>query len=121
MLAGCDYTAGVRGVGCVRALEILAEFVEPPAVVTETRCPWLEALRSFALWVRSNNNDRKEMNGARRRLAQQLGDICLPDSFPDQLVYDAFMRVCGGGGKCLLFCLLSPTSTRLPSRSHGRL
>ena len=51
MLAGCDYTSGVRGIGPVAALEILAEFA-PERSSSDNDDTHFEALERFALWYR---------------------------------------------------------------------
>jgi DNA excision repair protein ERCC-5 len=52
MLAGCDYTSGVRGIGPVAALEILAEFAPERLSVADDSDAYFEALERFALWYR---------------------------------------------------------------------
>ena len=52
MLAGCDYTGGVRGIGPVAALEILAEFAPERLSAAHDSDTHFEALERFALWYR---------------------------------------------------------------------
>lgn len=80
LLTGSDYTTGVDGVGCVRALEILAEFPGHG----------LDSLRSFKQWWKSvhENQSRAALSSLRRNLAElQLGD-----AFPSEFIAKAYLE-----------------------------
>uniref|UniRef100_A0A5S6QX76 XPG N-terminal domain-containing protein n=1 Tax=Trichuris muris TaxID=70415 RepID=A0A5S6QX76_TRIMR len=91
MLVGCDYTVGVQGIGAVTATEVIAEFDHTKE---EQNVDRLQSLRHFRSWCeRIANGDRDDSAEAsnRGRLVK-LAHCRFPDTFPDQLVFDAFLQ-----------------------------
>ncbi|KFD70247.1 hypothetical protein M514_09205 [Trichuris suis] len=92
MLVGCDYTVGVEGIGAVRATEIIAEFDPTKEDQTSDR---LECLRLFRAWceriINGNNHGDTDEPVTRERFAK-LAHCQFPGSFPDPLIFDAFLR-----------------------------
>lgn len=81
LLLGSDYTEGVKGVGPVMAMEILAEFGS------------LENLKS---WFDENTKTTmpksSELTSLKKTLLNRVknGKLFLPDTFPDAVVFDAY-------------------------------
>ncbi|CDW52719.1 XPG I and XPG N domain containing protein [Trichuris trichiura] len=91
MLVGCDYTVGVEGIGAVTATEIIAEF--DPTKEDKTSDS-LECLRNFRAWCEqtlNGNHEDIDEPVARERFAK-LAHCQFPGSFPDPLIFDAFLR-----------------------------
>lgn len=83
LLTGSDYTEGIEGVGGVRALEILAEFGGYGT----------DSLRKFRSWwtsvqKRKSGGDIRPEN----KLRGVLMNLDLPESFPDQVVVNAYLQ-----------------------------
>lgn len=80
LLLGSDYTEGVKGIGPVLAMEILAEF---------------KNLKNFKKWF-DEQTQRQTSPSERTPLEKNLmnriknGKLFLPSSFPDQIVKDAY-------------------------------
>ncbi|EGW35489.1 uncharacterized protein SPAPADRAFT_69718 [Spathaspora passalidarum NRRL Y-27907] len=81
LLLGSDYTEGIKGIGPVLAMEILAEF---------------ESLEGFKDWFDDNTKTVKsnnDLNALRKSLLTRIknGKLYLPDSFPDEAVSRAYL------------------------------
>ncbi|OQV13102.1 putative DNA repair protein complementing XP-G cells-like protein [Hypsibius exemplaris] len=84
MLTGSDYADGVKGVGPVRALEILGEFGGEG----------LSSLRRFRDWYDSQQADDASDSASQRRLSRLQKSLLkhvLPDDFPNQICFDAYL------------------------------
>lgn len=84
MMLGSDYTEGIKGVGPVSALEILTEF---PGETTE-------GLKEFVSWwadIISGEIKIDDVVTSRKRLFKLMKKIIIPDSFPDEHVWNAYM------------------------------
>lgn len=81
ILLGSDYTEGIKGVGPVLAMEILAEF---------------GSLKSFKKWFDENARGLKASEESDTSLKKNLrsriksGKLFLPDNFPDPIVFHAY-------------------------------
>ncbi|KAI5965622.1 RAD2 [Candida pseudojiufengensis] len=80
LLLGSDYTEGIKGIGPVLAMEILAEF---------------GSLKNFKKWFdlhTKSNKDKKELNSLEKNLLAKVknGKLYLPDGFPDKVVFEAY-------------------------------
>ncbi|OBA19308.1 PIN domain-like protein [Metschnikowia bicuspidata var. bicuspidata NRRL YB-4993] len=81
LLLGSDYTEGVKGIGPVLAMEILAEF---------------GGLSSFKQWFDETTKTLKKPDSGRLKLEKTLisriknGKLFLSDKFPDPVVVDAY-------------------------------
>lgn len=80
LLTGCDYTDGVEGVGCIKAVEILGEF----------KGEGLERLKSFKQWWNEKRNGKDRSPGTKRRAT--FLKLNLSESFPSEVVYNAFIN-----------------------------
>lgn len=89
MLVGSDYTTGIRGIGAVTALEILAAFksTEVAGETTATQS-LLSGLRKFKSWWQ----DGQRSVGSAASLRKKLKNIKFEDEFPSHLVVDAYMN-----------------------------
>lgn len=81
LLLGSDYTEGIKGIGPVLAVEILAEFTN---------------LKNFKTWLDRNSvsiPDKENMTSLKKSLLNKVknGKLFLPDSFPDKVVFDAYI------------------------------
>ena len=84
LVLGSDYTEGIKGIGPVLAMEILAEF---------------GSLEAFKLWFDETTKtlkkrDPKQTSKLEKTLLARIknGKLFLPDTFPDQIVVDAYKR-----------------------------
>lgn len=82
LLLGSDYTEGIKGIGPVMAVEILAEFSN---------------LKNFKSWLDKNSIsvvDKSELSPLKKSLLNRVknGKLFLPDSFPDRIVFDAYLN-----------------------------
>lgn len=82
MLLGSDYTEGVKGIGPVLAMEVLAEFGD---------------LKQFKKWFDENTKTlttKTERTKLEKNLLSRIksGLLFLPDSFPEKVVREAYMR-----------------------------
>ncbi|CAH2355234.1 DNA repair protein Rad2p [[Candida] railenensis] len=82
LLLGSDYTEGIKGIGPVLAVEILAEF---------------GSLRNFKDWFDKNTlklSDADNSTSLKKSLLSKIktGKFFLPESFPDRVVFDAYKR-----------------------------
>lgn len=82
LLLGSDYTEGIKGIGPVMAVEILAEFSN---------------LKNFKNWLDKNSIsvvDKSELSPLKKSLLNRVknGKLFLPDSFPDKVVFDAYLH-----------------------------
>ncbi|QFZ26724.1 putative DNA repair protein [Clavispora lusitaniae] len=83
MLLGSDYTEGIKGIGPVMAMEILAEF---------------GTLSNFKLWfdrhAKSAERPQQEYTPLEKKLLTRIknGKLFLPDGFPSSVVRDAYKR-----------------------------
>lgn len=82
LLLGSDYTTGVKGIGPVLAMEILAEFGD---------------LKLFKAWYDEHKHLTKkdpQDSSTKKTLLSRIrnGKLFLPDSFPDQVVFDAYTK-----------------------------
>ncbi|ODV80656.1 PIN domain-like protein [Suhomyces tanzawaensis NRRL Y-17324] len=80
LLLGSDYTEGIKGVGPVLAMEILAEF---------------GTLKDFKKWYDQQTTSLTTKNtetGLKKTLLARIraGKLFLPDSFPDLVVFTAY-------------------------------
>lgn len=81
LLLGSDYTEGIKGVGPVLAMEILAEF---------------KNLERFKKWFDDQTQRQHSANEERTSLEKNLlnriknGKLFLPENFPDAIVKDAY-------------------------------
>ncbi|CAH03000.1 ssDNA endodeoxyribonuclease RAD2 [Kluyveromyces lactis] len=81
-LLGSDYTPGLRGIGPVMGVEILAEF---------------GSLKEFAKWYNEGQFDKQKLEGEtafQKQLRKRLvsNEIILDDNFPSEAVYDAYIH-----------------------------
>ncbi|KAF6071345.1 XPG I-region family protein [Candida albicans] len=81
LLLGSDYTEGIKGIGPVQAMEILAEFGN---------------LEKFKEWFDKHTKsvaDKTELTKLQKSLLDRIkkGKLYLPDSFPDKVVEQAYM------------------------------
>ncbi|CUM62825.1 uncharacterized protein PRCAT00000383001 [Priceomyces carsonii] len=82
-LLGSDYTEGIKGIGPVLAMEIIAEF---------------GSLKKFKLWFDQNTKSRRSSEKQESSLKKNLltrvknGKLFLPGAFPDKVVFDAYKR-----------------------------
>ncbi|XP_037076329.1 DNA repair protein complementing XP-G cells homolog [Pollicipes pollicipes] len=79
LLTGSDYTVGVESVGCVRALEVLAEFPGPG----------LAGLRAFRRWW---EQCRAGDVAARTPIRRSLAALHLSQGFPSEAVLAAYLE-----------------------------
>lgn len=82
LLLGSDYTEGIKGIGPVMAVEILAEFSN---------------LTNFKNWLDKNSIsvvDESELSPLKKSLLNRVknGKLFLPNSFPDTVVFDAYLN-----------------------------
>lgn len=82
LLLGSDYTEGIKGIGPVLAMEILAEF---------------GSLKNFKDWFDKNMlkvSDADNSTSLKKSLLSKIktGKFFLPESFPDRIVFDAYIR-----------------------------
>lgn len=82
LLLGSDYTEGIKGIGPVLAMEILAEF---------------GTLKAFKNWFDENTQripDKKDQTSLKKNLLNRIksGKLFLPDSFPDPTIRDAYTK-----------------------------
>lgn len=82
LLLGSDYTTGIRGMGPVSSMEVLAEFGD---------------LEAFKRWYNEGQFDKRkqEKEGKyEKELRKKLvnNEVILDSSFPNELVFDAYMR-----------------------------
>ena len=82
LLLGSDYTNGLKGMGPVSSMEIIAEFGD---------------LKKFKEWYEQGQFDREKLNSEpkferdlRKRMVKN--DILLDETFPNELVIDAYMN-----------------------------
>ncbi|XP_074597839.1 rad2 superfamily protein mus201 [Brevipalpus obovatus] len=80
LLTGCDYTDGVEGVGCIKAVEILGEF----------KGEGIERLKCFKQWWNEKRHGKDRSPGTKRRAA--FLKLNLSESFPSEVVYNAFIN-----------------------------
>ena len=84
LLLGSDYTEGIKGIGPVMAMEILAEF---------------GSLKKFKHWFDENTKttvppDNSGLTSIKRSLLNRIknGTFFLPESFPDNVIFDAYKQ-----------------------------
>lgn len=84
LLLGSDYTEGIKGIGPVMAMEILAEF---------------GSLKKFKQWFDENTKttvppDKSGLTSIKRSLLNRIknGTFFLPESFPDNVIFDAYKQ-----------------------------
>ena len=81
LLLGSDYTEGIKGIGPVLAMEILAEF---------------GSLKNFKKWfdekTKTVKSDKKDQTALEKNLLGRIrnGKLFLPERFPDSVVFDAY-------------------------------
>lgn len=82
LLLGSDYTNGLKGMGPVSSMEVIAEFGD---------------LRKFKEWYEQGQFDREKLNSEpkferdlRKRMVKN--NILLDETFPNELVIDAYMN-----------------------------
>ncbi|KAK6454991.1 uncharacterized protein RJT20DRAFT_54120 [Scheffersomyces xylosifermentans] len=82
LLLGSDYTEGIKGIGPVLAMEILAEF---------------GTLKEFKRWFDENTKttivkNKADMTPLQKNLLTRIknGKLFLPDSFPDSVIFSAY-------------------------------
>ncbi|ODV84883.1 hypothetical protein CANARDRAFT_28624 [[Candida] arabinofermentans NRRL YB-2248] len=82
MLLGSDYTEGLKGIGKVTAMEILADFKN----LTNFRDWWIE--------YQNGNIDISKESTLRKKLRKSLNksSLYLSTDFPDKFVNEAYMR-----------------------------
>ncbi|KAI5970561.1 RAD2 [Candida margitis] len=81
MLLGSDYTQGIKGIGPVLAVEILAEFGS------------LKRLKSwFDERTKTTKLDQTSLTPLQKSLTTRIknGKLFLPDNFPNKVVFDAY-------------------------------
>ncbi|XP_055371808.1 uncharacterized protein LOC129605856 [Condylostylus longicornis] len=91
-LVGSDYTIGIKGIGTVTALEILAAFPNIPVVKNETTrvMSILSSLRKFRDWF--NNNKTEGADSVKVKLKTQLKNIEITTGFPNLAVAEAYLH-----------------------------
>ncbi|EDK46318.1 conserved hypothetical protein [Lodderomyces elongisporus NRRL YB-4239] len=82
LLLGSDYTEGIKGVGPVLAMEILAEF---------------GSLNKFKEWFDRHTKTaevKSNLTSLEKNLLSKVksGKLYLPDNFPDRIVFEAYKR-----------------------------
>ena len=83
ILLGSDYTEGIKGIGPVLAVEILAEF---------------GSLQGFKKWFDEKTKTTKLDQGVLTPLQKNLtnriknGKLFLPDNFPDKVIFEAYQH-----------------------------
>lgn len=82
LLLGSDYTEGIKGIGPVLAMEILAEF---------------GSLREFKRWFDQNTQTLSKPDSSsslKKSLLLKIksGKLFLPENFPDKVVADAYIK-----------------------------
>ncbi|CAK9441273.1 uncharacterized protein LODBEIA_P51420 [Lodderomyces beijingensis] len=83
LLLGSDYTEGIKGIGPVLAMEILAEFGN---------------LTKFKQWfdkhTKAATGDKRNLTSLEKNLLTRTknGKLYLPDSFPDKVVFEAYKQ-----------------------------
>lgn len=82
LLLGSDYTEGIKGIGPVLAMEILAEFGD---------------LKKFKQWFDQHTKsqvDKSNPTTLQKNLLSRIkkGNLYLPDSFPDAIVENAYLN-----------------------------
>ncbi|CCF56748.1 hypothetical protein KAFR_0B04510 [Kazachstania africana CBS 2517] len=82
LLLGSDYTTGIKGMGPVSSMEILAEF---------------DDLKNFKEWYNEGQFDKKKLesqNKFQKDLRKRLvnNEVTLDDTFPSELVFDAYLH-----------------------------
>ena len=84
LLLGSDYTEGIKGIGPVMAMEILAEF---------------GSLEKFKQWFDENTKttippDKSGLTSVKKSLLNRIknGTFFLPESFPDHVIFDAYKQ-----------------------------
>nr|CAD7455406.1 unnamed protein product [Timema tahoe] len=82
LLVGSDYTVGLRGVGPVTALEILAAF--PPVDSKDL----LTGLQMFRDWLKGG----KMVATQATQLRHKLRNVSLNDGFPSKAVVEAYLK-----------------------------
>ncbi|EFA86417.1 xeroderma pigmentosum group G family protein [Heterostelium album PN500] len=97
MLLGCDYTAGVKGIGIVNAMEIISEFDTLEEFAKFIRKDYGSGKKSSRDKDKDGDKDKDEndedldiFNEERYRFKTLLKNIKLPDSFPSEQVRLAF-------------------------------
>lgn len=81
LMLGSDYTEGIKGIGPVLAMEILAEF---------------GTVKAFKAWfdecAKMGSRDQANMTGLRKTLVGRIasGKLFLPDNFPENVVVEAY-------------------------------
>ncbi|VEU20747.1 DEKNAAC101557 [Brettanomyces naardenensis] len=81
IMLGSDYTEGLKGVGKVTAVEILAEFKN------------LENFRKWWVDYQNGEIDKSRDNRIRKKLRKQLGkSLYLNEDFPSQDIYEAYLH-----------------------------
>ncbi|CCG23933.1 Rad2 protein [Candida orthopsilosis Co 90-125] len=83
ILLGSDYTQGIKGIGPVLAVEILAEF---------------GSLKRFKSWfdekTKTTKLDQVTLTPLQRNLTNRIknGKLYLPDNFPDKVIFEAYQH-----------------------------
>ncbi|KAI5963872.1 RAD2 [Candida theae] len=83
ILLGSDYTQGIKGIGPVLAVEILAEF---------------GSLKGFKSWFDEKTKtlqlDQTSLTPLQKTLTNRIknGKLFLPDNFPDKVIFEAYQH-----------------------------
>ncbi|MPC68582.1 DNA repair protein complementing XP-G cells [Portunus trituberculatus] len=79
LLCGSDYTEGIEGIGSVGAMEVLAEFPGKG----------IECLQNVRKWWSGAHKGISSIQYSKIR--QKLAQVNLPESFPNESVFDAYL------------------------------
>ncbi|KAI9193374.1 uncharacterized protein BJ171DRAFT_587483 [Polychytrium aggregatum] len=90
-LLGSDYTDGVHGIGIVRAMEILEEWV---GASIESAEQGIKGLQEFRDWWKLVRHGEKPNTASpvRRKLLPIARKSAIPDGFPDPAILDGYLH-----------------------------
>lgn len=95
LLVGSDYTTGIKGIGAVTALEILATF-SPKDIAdvssSQKTSAVVACLTNFYEWWKNSKTNTVIGNTMLHRLRNKLGNIELCGEFPSFAVVEAYLK-----------------------------